>query len=213
MQRLPNGNTLISYGDLQPANIVFVVVDSLQNKVFELSFPDTLITYRTFNYPTLPWSLNRPEITCFKDSGRAYLDAGAGHASYRWSTGDSTQIIAVNDTGAYYVFVPKGDGGFIRSEKLIVPDTSGFCSTTALAELIIPGHLQIYPNPGDGPLQIVVPDNCSATDLLEIFDLAGVMIHRQEAGNNRILHTNLRHLKSGIYFIRINQAVTRYIKM
>ncbi len=62
VQRHANGNTLINYGWYRGSNTLFTVVNPSGAKVFELSFPDSLRSYRSFYYPTLPFELTRPTI-------------------------------------------------------------------------------------------------------------------------------------------------------
>jgi hypothetical protein len=214
MQRLANGNTLISYGDLQPDNIVFNVVDSTNRKIFEISFPDTLITYRTFNYPSLPWSLNRPSISCALDSGMFYLQADSGHSVYRWSTGDSTQSIAITDTGTYSVFVPYGDGGFLCSNFYVVTDTANPCFMVSVNELIAEKSLLLFPNPNAGRLTIRMPEQSVNSGLVEIFDITGNCIMESSGHENlNEFSLDLSVLPSGTYFLRIGEYNSRFVKM
>lgn len=213
VQRLANGNTLISYGDLQPDNIVFNVVDSSGRKIFEISFPDTLITYRTFNYPSLPWSLNRPSISCSSDSGLFYLHADSGHSEYRWSTGDSTQSIAISDTGAYSVFVPYGDGGYLSSTFFIVSDMANPCQLVSVHELLSDKSLLIFPNPSAGRIKIRMPDMSVNPGLVEIFDITGNRV--AEFGGFRKLEEfslDISMLSSGTYFLRFGGYLARFVK-
>lgn len=127
VQRLNDGYTLVNYGGV--ANeIVFVVVNKGGGKLFQLSSPDHVDSYRSFYYPSLPWQLKRPQITCFDSLGVRYLDAGAEPLSYQWNTGDSTRIIPAQVSGEYFVFVPYGDGAFIGSGKFRVADSMQPCS-------------------------------------------------------------------------------------
>jgi len=132
VQRLNNSNTLVNYGRLDTADVCFVVVDSLGYKVFELNSADHMDPYRVLNYATLPWQITRPQVNCFDSLGVTYLDAGAGHLSYRWNTGDSTRIIPVKLSGDYFVYVPYGEGAFISSEKINVTDAKNCCKQLRL---------------------------------------------------------------------------------
>ena len=118
VQRLNNGNTLISYGRMLNDSVVFNVIDSNYAKVFELAFKKGFVSYRVFNYPQLPWKLKRPIIRVEHHEGYDILDAGKGYANYYWSNGATTPQITVSAPGNYYVFVDDGDGGYIRSELL-----------------------------------------------------------------------------------------------
>ncbi len=128
VQRLPDGNTLISYGITSGADLCFVVVDSSGTKKFQADYfhPNN---FKVINYPSLPFQLHRPVISCFDSAGVKYLDAGSGYNSYKWNTGDSTRIIALKSSGSYSVFVPYGGaGGHISSEKYIVSDILKPCN-------------------------------------------------------------------------------------
>ncbi len=119
-QRLGNGNSIVSYGFFVGPNIVFTSIDPAGNPILEVSFIDSCVSYRAFNYPLLPWNLNRPVISCELTNGHVYLSVDSGLSSYKWNTGDTTYKTEVTGPGTYSVFIPRGNGGFIRSEKYTV---------------------------------------------------------------------------------------------
>ena len=124
VQRLIDGNTLIGLGRRRGSDLCFEVVNPSGNLILQVS---GLFAYRVKNYPSLPFRLHRPIITCFDSAGVKYLDAGAGYSSYKWNTGETTRIVPVKKEGSYFVFTPYGDGGFISSEKFIIADFSKSC--------------------------------------------------------------------------------------
>jgi Arylsulfotransferase (ASST) len=124
IQYYENGNRLINYGQLDGTTTLFTVVKPSNEKVVECSFKDSLRSYRSYHYTSLPWDLHRPQITCRKMNGKYYLDAGSGYASYKWSNGATTQLIPITTTGKYFVLVPKGLGGFLYSEPFLVTAVS-----------------------------------------------------------------------------------------
>lgn len=131
VQRLEDGNTLINFGGVNN-DIVFFVVDALGNKLFQLSSPDHLDSYRSFYYPSLPWKINRPEIICFDSLGVTYLKTKQSYASYQWSDSSTKAVIPVKKgVSSYSVFVPYGEGGFISSEKFVVNESSIPCRRKA----------------------------------------------------------------------------------
>ena len=121
-QRLSQNSTLISYGVCKRVNTVFNLVNSSGTKLFELSFKDTLFTYRAFEYPGLPWNLKRPEIRSYKKDGKIYLEAKTYYSRYYWSTGERSRVIEIKSPGKYQVFIPAGEGGYISSPAYNVKD-------------------------------------------------------------------------------------------
>lgn len=118
MQRLTNGNTLINYGKVAGGspNITFEEVNTKGETIMQLSFADTIGTYRAFHYPTLPFKLKQPELEVYSKNGVSYLKAKNKYTSYKWSTGETTREIKMDKKGLYYLYVPIGNGGFISSE-------------------------------------------------------------------------------------------------
>lgn len=117
-RRSDDGKTLVNFGKVKNGtpNITFVMLDTNKEKLFELSYDDTIGSYRTYYYPELPFQLKRPTIRIIEDNGSWLLEAEKGHMSYNWSTGETIPIIRVMHPGTYSVFVPYGDGGFVSSE-------------------------------------------------------------------------------------------------
>lgn len=197
VQRLSNGNTLIDFGNLntnidQPA---FEVVDSSGQKVFEVNFADTLLTYRGFNFDSLPFQFPRPEISCSETGGIGYLDAGANYSSYKWSNGETSRIIALSNIGEYSVFVPAGDSGFISSIPFVVTDIGDPCNT--LGNAVSENHaerVELFPNPSSGKIQLF---NFDLYDTYELINSLGQKISsgKSESG------LDLSDVGSGIYFM------------
>lgn len=211
VQRLSNGNTLINYGMVDNLPQVFNVVNSAGGKVFELAFTDSLRSYRVFNYETLPWALNRPEISCVDSNGIFFLDAGSGHSSYLWSNGETTQLIQVNDTGLYSVFVPRGEGGFICSETFSVNNLSDPCN---LISVLIKDNLNfensIYPNPFTS--EIYFKGN-SEPEYFELLNSIGVVVW----SGTELKDQDFSSLFPGMYFLKIisnkNSVIVKLLKL
>ena len=131
VQRLEDGNTLVNIGTPSIGDICFVVVNPAGKKLFQVNTPPSKF-YRVIYYPTLPFQLHRPVITCTDSAGIHYLDAGAGYIAYQWNTGEKKRKIPVKHTGSYSVFVPYGDGGFISSKIITITDMAKPCSSIPL---------------------------------------------------------------------------------
>jgi hypothetical protein len=208
-QRLNNGNTLVNYGTLNNSDCVFNVVTNTGAKLFELAFADTLRSYRSFNYPTLPWQLNRPVINCYSFGGQTYLDAGSGSASYLWNTGATTQTILITGTGTYFVFVPKGQGGFISSSPFTIADLSTACITGINDNVFNSQFIEVFPSPATDVLKI----RASGSKIsLELFDLIGKCVKKEEYINQNAVLLPLSDLPSGVYLLKVNGIAKKIIK-
>lgn len=128
-QRLPNNYHIMGYGRSFRPNPSVVVVDSLENQITTIYFRDSTSSYRTKLYD-LPFEIWRPEITCSNVAGVLTLIAPSGFSNYVWSTGETTNSIAVSDTGTYQVWVNKGIG-MLGSNPYRVSDTTG-CMITEI---------------------------------------------------------------------------------
>jgi hypothetical protein len=199
VQILSNGNILSSYGNLDPDPIVFNVVDSNDAKVFEIMFPDSQITYRTFNYETLPWQLNLPTLHCFVDSaGTGHLATDSTFANYLWSTGETTAEIQVNAADTFYVYVPKGNG-FIRSEIFIVEDAIDPCGVDGISSVPDKNNFNLFPNPTNG--EITIQFSKIFHDDVVVYDLTGREMKRVE-GNAGMLKMDFSGFTTGIYIVK-----------
>ncbi len=115
-----NGNVLLNYGRVSSAspNVTLEEVSSHKQKVFVLSFQDSVGSYRAFHYRNLPFKLPRPTIVKTTSAGSITLTVMSNAANYRWSTGETSKSIMVKGPGTYYVYVPIGDGGYISSKVI-----------------------------------------------------------------------------------------------
>jgi len=116
-QRLKNGNTLINYGKIANGtpNITFEMVKPNKQKIYSLSFADTMGTYRAFYYEELPFKLKQPQVKVQHKKGKCTLTIENNYATYQWNTGETSKTITVTKPGRYYVYVPYGEGGKISS--------------------------------------------------------------------------------------------------
>lgn len=211
-QRRPGGNSLISYGMSSSQNKAFNVVNDAGLKVFELFFNDTLRTYRSFNYPVLPWNLNRPQITCYDISGQYYLDAGPGNASYLWSDGSTTQTILLAAAGSYHVFVPRGQGGFISSETFEVFNMSDPCGLSGMPDQQ-PEVFTVGPSPFVDELIIEGNRSGSNHNLIQIFNVSGQMVYSGIFPASGHLTLSGDIFSGGVYWVRSGNRVVKVVKL
>jgi len=198
MQRHANGNTLINYGWYRGSNTLFTVVNPAGAKVFELSFPDSLRSYRSFFYPELPFGLIRPTITCTEISGQFYLDAGAGYSSYKWSNGATTQMIPVTTVGSFAVFVPMGTGGYISSENYVVSNSLSPCASTAIEESS-KEIVSVFPNP------IVDRINLKGINNIINYEIISSIGQTIWSGNE-VENVDFKFLLPGVYILKLGST-------
>jgi hypothetical protein len=217
VQRLPNGNTVIDYGMLNKNVVCFIVVDPNGNQVFNLKYGDNSFSYRVFNYFSLPWSIPRPQISCFDSMGVQYLDAGPGYSTYKWSNGRKTRKIPVLAKGTYTVSMPYGVG-FLVSAPLVITDVNDPCglnaslSQTAKAE----NGIMIYPNPVRDRLTIDLDSKATDPKNIEIYDISGkrmpVTCNDISSFQSNHIALDVSSFKPGLYVIRMNGTVGRFVK-
>ncbi|HLG02904.1 MAG TPA: aryl-sulfate sulfotransferase [Bacteroidia bacterium] len=213
MQRLANGNSLINYGFTPGQTLMFNVIDSTGGKIFEIEFADTLRTYRAFNYLSLPWLLPRPQITCFMVGSQYFLDAGSGHASYLWSTGATTQTIPVMAADTFSVFVPLGQGGFLRSHYFIVSDLLNPCGPAGIFNAQ-PQHFSVYPIPATNEIRISLQSPFADRINVNITDISGRKIFSKlESPSNGRLILDVSDLSPGTYFIQVDGITRIFVRM
>jgi hypothetical protein len=121
-QRLANGNTLVNYSKIKNhnPNLSFVEVKPDGSKVIEVSFPDTLGSYRVFHYPDLPFTIKQPTIKVKVKKGLVLLSTTKKYTRYKWSDGSNDKSLAVFTPGNYFVYVSSPSGGFVSSKMVMV---------------------------------------------------------------------------------------------
>lgn len=210
-RKLPNGNTLLSYGvNVQTSQSPFAVprvlaVDPSDQVELEFYFDDPLaFTYRAQHAPSLPFALNRPGITVSNGPfGRKILDAGI-HAGYRWNTGQTTRRITVQPGSTaedYFCYVPKGEG-YISSEVVTLGGSSkrGAANVDALSEGLF---VDVYPNPSDGRLKLHIEGMVRRLNY-QILDLSGQVLAAGELLDGVEHSLDLRQLPAGIYLLDLS---------
>jgi hypothetical protein len=215
VQRLDNGNTLVNYGMFVHKDIVFNVISPSGGKVFEIRFADSLVSYRAFWYPSLPWHLKRPQLNCYTQNGKHFLQADSGYAHYYWSTGDTGRVIEVTKADTFSVLVPAGNGGFISSEYLAVNNPTDPCGLSGIRENAAADvSFSVYPNPASDQLFVNTSQPFQKTRYISLFDFSGKEVYASEipAGNERTI-LNISALPKGIYMLRMGDFSRKIIKL
>jgi len=119
VQRTVDGNTLINYGIDKKSNTLFNVILPNGEKIFQISFVDTLRSYRVFHYPELPFKIKRPVISTSYVNNTLWLEA-SGCRECVWSTGERSKRIEIKQKGKYLVYSEIGNNGYSISLPFIV---------------------------------------------------------------------------------------------
>lgn len=205
-QYIENGNHLIDFGFCSFDSPWMVVVKPDKSKVLEISFPDSYISYRAFNYTTLPWTLRRPVVECQKTGDEFFLVAEPGHPEYRWSTGATTESIPIIQPGEYWVFVPYGTG-FLSSERIVVEDITNPCLFTGTPAPERPSGISVrcMPNPATDFVSVSFTLSEMSRVVIHLTTVQGKVIKEiasryYPAGTNQVT-IDVSNLASGMYFL------------
>lgn len=128
-----NGDAVIGWGAGEPQpymDVSYVRADS--SPVMDLQLGAKADTYRAI-CGDLPFTFYRPEIVCNPVGPRMELSVLGNHASYQWSTGETTPTITISDTGSYQVFVPYGIG-FSGSKSFRLEDPANPCLIAGIGQ-------------------------------------------------------------------------------
>jgi hypothetical protein len=159
--------------------------------------------------------LPRPGITCYSVGGQYYLDAGPGYSSYLWSTGATTQTIPVTAADTFNVWVPvmTGVGGYISSEYLVVTNPGNPCLALSASEIEKPSFT-LFPNPSNGKLSVTGYQLPGKTEL-KIYTVLGQKIFQSDAffhSSGDEIQMDISEFPSGIYFLRLGNAMKKFVK-
>lgn len=161
----------------------------------------------TFDVNGAYTNLGNDTILCPNES--LILDAGTGNYTYEWSTGDTTQTIAIDTAllggvGNYDISVIVTDTAFsCSSTDTINVDFSICTGVNTLSDNI---NLSIYPNPNEGVFNLTM----STTDIeeleIKLVNTQGQIIYSKNSFDNISIineQINLTNHAQGIYFLTI----------
>ncbi|MCF8297235.1 MAG: T9SS type A sorting domain-containing protein [Saprospiraceae bacterium] len=167
-------------------------------KCLHYGMRDTAI--QIINIYPLP-SVNLGQDTIVDSTTVLVLDAGANHASYQWSTGDTTQTITLNGANlgvnTYQIFVDIIDtnGCTANDTILLIKGTAG------INEVVQNSIISIVPNPSKGIFKILT-SGINKDFQISVYDIQGQKIHSQVV-NKENIEIDLSTYPKGVYFIRL----------
>lgn len=138
------------------------------------------------------------------------LDAGNPGSSYLWSNGSTEQTIGIATTGIGFdmqtpsVTVTSQSGCQATASVTIVFD---FAACTGIDDTDRGGPFRVYPNPGDGRLNLVFDQRFNDLDVL-VTNILGQTVfgprNFQGMMDSESILIDLGHQPDGLYFIRIH---------
>lgn len=203
-----NGEKTIGYGLCYRPTSNFIHINEQDEMLSELLFQDSVVSYRALRCE-LPFSLNRPVISCNTVNNETTLTAPSGYSAYKWSTGEETQQITVSNIDTFQVWVNQGIG-MIGSEPFFLVDLvnpCGFMSTdeieTDLNQLIVTNSAAgIFETRANGKLTVVN-------------SLGQVVLSKGVVGSST---TNIANQPKGVYLLVLDtengtRQTKRFLKL
>ncbi|WP_417600614.1 T9SS type A sorting domain-containing protein [Owenweeksia hongkongensis] len=144
------------------------------------------------------------------------LEAKADSVSYRWiDCNDSTINFGITDK----IFYPTKPGNY----AVIITTPNGCVDTSAcfqvsnisLSENPLSNTISLYPNPSKDVLHVVLPKKkVSKNTGLKIVDVNGKIILQQQINSKEEneITLDVKHISKGIYFLKIEGRVLRFVK-
>lgn len=134
----------------------------------------------------------------------AILNAGAGFTSYLWNTNQTTQAIAVVNSGQYFVTVTS-ILGCLGTDTIEVIITAG---VEPMDENQV--NITLFPNPTPkGKFDLSIENMKDDNLLIEIIDISGKLIFErlfEHASGGIIIPFSLTHYERGTYFMRLTST-------
>lgn len=135
-----------------------------------------------------------------------------GIAKGFWTFGDGNFLSRVNATHTYASY---GTYEVCYQTTDVCGFTDYKCDSITIAPINLPKlkkptEFSIYPNPGNGLLNIECSDYGSHQ--LKLIDLTGKVLLEKKLKNNTHWEVNLSHLPQGCYFIKVDNQTKTFVK-
>ncbi len=130
------------------------------------------------------------------------VTGGTPPYQYGWNPGSGTDVISDIPAGTYNLVVTDSNGCTV-DEVFTVPEKSPHLDYANFSHHT--PHINVYPNPSDGSLRVTGNIDPGSDVLLEVFDLTGRTVYRENlSGHSGINYQiDLNTVGPGAYFIRL----------
>jgi len=163
---------------------------------------DSLIRHQ-LPYPNL--KLEGDSIFCLEEGDTLKAESTDSNNVWLWSSGDTTQIIAISDSGKYWVRATNPEG-CTASDSLRVKAKWCFVNIDEAEENMV---FKIYPNPFNNELNVELLDNQESVISYKLIDQLG-----SEKQSGQLNHSNkieFQNLASGVYFLHLKTGNTEKV--
>lgn len=193
---------------------------STDAKSFSVIIQDSACPYNlrqvyTYSLKVIPPALNIGSDTTICLSQHITLDADSGAYNYLWSTGDTTQTIAINGAllglGIYSYSVARTGYGQVLYDTLVV--TIDAC--IGMFEKIETEIVRVFPNPNNGVFEIEIKSQFNKDYNLSIYNSVGILVYSQQFDNTKQeprFEINLSNQQKGVYYLQISNQEKISIK-
>lgn len=147
-------------------------------------------------------------ISLEKEALASFTGTSPEAVAWLWNFGDGNISTEQNPTHTYTVagtyavsLIAINARGCqdITQQEIVIAKPQGMVDQVA-------NHLQFYPNPTNGPLNIQIPANLQPTAYILVMDLTGRQLWRQSVTTNENLQLNIETYAKGTYLIRLINA-------
>jgi hypothetical protein len=153
--------------------------------------------------PTINASTSSTIICTLPTQQTATLTA-TGATTYTWSTSTSGSTIAVSPSVTASYTVTGTDANGCENTAIITQSVS---TCAGITEYISGSGVSVYPNPNNGIFTVYIQNATNTTTISVINVLGQVVLNKQAAEEKTLL--NLQELENGIYFININNGLSK----
>jgi hypothetical protein len=140
------------------------------------------------------------------------LNAGPGFSSYSWFDQSTSPSLSVGSSGTYWVQVQTSNGCTYRDSIKV---TFVICTQLDAPSITASDKLELFPNPGNGHIQLILETALTGIHHLRVYNSTGVVVWEGaldalQGKNQKAI--DLRPIPAGMYFLEVQNEKGRKIQ-